>query len=96
MLFFVKFCVLPAIPSRLYFALDEAWGDTPIDSVLYINLAHITPFEWDTLYHYRSYPPSDIDEVNEAHFLGLHKGCNLVFKQDGEIVCEDEYYCPCC
>ena len=29
-LFFLKFCVLPAIPSRLYFALGEAWGDTPL------------------------------------------------------------------
>ena len=28
-LFFLKFCVLPAIPSRLYFALDEAWGAPP-------------------------------------------------------------------
>ena len=41
-LLFLKFCVLPAIPSRLYFALDEAWGAPPIDSALYVNLAHNT------------------------------------------------------
>ena len=58
-LFFFKFCVLPAIPSRLYFALDEAWGDTPIDSALYVNLAHITPFEWDTMYNYERLYLSD-------------------------------------
>ena len=64
-LFFVKFCVLPAIPSRLYFALDEAWGDTPIDSTLYINFAEITPFEWDTMYYYTPVFPRD--SIYEIH-----------------------------
>lgn len=75
--------------------LYKEWRNNNKADTFFVDLAKMN-CEWDTLYHYRAYPPSDIDEVNEAQFLGLHKGCNLVFKQDGEIVCEDEYYCPCC
>ena len=88
-LFFFKFCVLPAIPSRLYFALDEAWGDTPIDSALYVNLAHITPFEWDTMYYYERLYPSD--SINEKHnkdfgFSDAGKCFRLVFTKQNEVV----------
>ena len=88
-LFFVKFCVLPAIPSRLYFALDEAWGDTPIDSTLYINFAEITPFEWDTMYYYERHYPSD--SINERHnkrlgFSYSEKCFKLVFTKQGKVV----------
>ena len=75
--------------------LYEEWRENNKADTFYVDLSDMS-CEWDTLYHYRAYPPSDIDEVNEAYFTGLHKGCKLVFKQDGETVWEDEYYCPCC
>ena len=89
-LFFVKFCVLPAIPSRLYFALDEAWGDTPIDSTLYINFAEITPFEWDTMYYYTPvFPRDSIYEIHKKD-LGFTTSSivegRLVFTKQGRVV----------
>ncbi len=89
-LFFVKYCVQPLVPSRLYFELDKAWGETSVDSCLYVNLPEVTSFDWDTMYYYeRNFP---VDSINKRHKENLgfmastfNEG-RLVFVKCGSVV----------
>lgn len=96
-LFFVKFCVLPFFPSRLYLDLDRFWGDTPVDAVLHINLADVTSFEWDTMYHYMSDYPLDSIYKFHGKDLGFTESRisegRLVFTKHGEVTYSVELDC---
>lgn len=89
-LFFIKFCAFPLVPSRLYVDLCRYWEKNAADSVLSVNLADVTSFEWDSMYYYNPlFPRDSIYKIHNKDF-GFTKSRDvegrLVFTGRGRVV----------